>query len=60
MIVKFKSTTSMRSYHDLPHSWVEGDTREVAEERAKYLIKDYPDNFAVIKSTSSPELKPKK
>ena len=59
MLITFKGTSSMRSYHDLPHSWVDGDQREVTDESGKYLVSSFPDNFKVIKG-SVPPPKPSK
>ena len=60
MKVQFKATEQMRSYHDLPHSWVDGDDREVSEDMGKYLITTFPDQFKVVKSTSAPVFNKKK
>ena len=41
----FRSTDGMKSYRDLPTPWVNGTTREVADVKGKYLLKNFPLNF---------------
>ena len=47
--ITFRETFNFHAYHDLPVSWHNGDTREVAEERADYLCTEYPNHFFRVK-----------
>lgn len=46
--IKFISGFGLFSYHDVPQTWVDGDVREVSDERAKYLCESFPKNFSVV------------
>ena len=44
----------MRSYHDRPKTWVDKDVREVSDEQGIYLVKTFPDHFAVYGKAGTP------
>jgi len=57
MLIQFLKTDGMKSYHDLPHSWVDRDQREVEDEWGAKLIEDFPNNFAKVGGVAVPKVK---
>lgn len=50
MIVKFTPTKVMRTYSGPSGIYTDGQTRELDDDRAKYLTETFPKNFTVITS----------
>jgi len=57
MLVKFKKSGPLREYHGKPDvHFADGEQKELPEEKGKYLLKTFPDNFSEgSEKTDSPE-----
>lgn len=51
--LKFTKSDYMKSYHDLPKDWENGDVREVDDVTAERLLNDFPDNFSKTNERSN-------
>jgi len=44
--LKFTSSSGMIQFHDKPTNWKDGDKRQVPEEYAESLLRDFPECFS--------------
>lgn len=56
--LKFTATLALEGYHDRPDSWHDGTVQEVSDDRAKYLMESFPDNFALVEIPSVQKAEP--